>query len=134
VFTDGTAREIPPPRAAGAAAGREGTLVGEVRAHLENLPDETPHISYGALARALGHWAPGSVARITRALETTMREDAAAGRALIAARAVSRTGDGLPAKGFFDLARSLGRWPEEGQSQADFHAGELARLRQDRSA
>lgn len=129
VFTDGTAREIPPPRAISAAASRERDLVDRVRAHLEGLPVENPLITYGALARALGHWAPGSVGRITRALETTMREDAAAGRAFIAARAVSRGREGLPARGFFDLARTLSRGPENGESDQEFHAREVAALR-----
>lgn len=128
VFTDGTAREIPPPRAMGAAASREQDLVDRVRAHLEDLPVENPLITYGALARALGHWAPGSVGRITRALETTMREDAAAGRPFIAARGISRGREGLPARGFFDLARTLSRGSEEGESDQEFHAREHARL------
>lgn len=128
VFTDGTAREVPPPRAIDAAASREKDLVDRVRAHLQGLPDETPLISYGALARALGHWAPGSVGRITRALETTMREDAAAGRAFIAARVVSRGREGLPARGFFDLARTLSRGPVDGESDEAFHARERTRL------
>jgi len=131
VFTDGTAREIPPPRATGAAASREQDLVARVRAHLEDLPVENPLITYGALARALGHWAPGSIGRITRALETTMREDAAAGRPFIAARAVSRRREGLPARGFFDLARTLSLGPEEGESDQEFHAREHARLSQE---
>ncbi len=134
VFTDGTAREIPPPRAANAAANREQDLVARARAHLEGLPPETPHISYGTLARALGHWAPGSVARITRALEVTMREDACAGHPLIAARAVNRGPAGLPGRGYFDLARVLGIGPEAGESDQDFHAREIARLDQHRTA
>jgi hypothetical protein len=54
-----------------------------------------------------------------------MREDAAAGRPFIAARAVSRARTGLPGKGFFDLARALARGPEEGESEREFHAREL---------
>lgn len=133
VFTDGTAREIPPPRTIDAAASREQDLVARVRAHLEGLPVENPLITYGALARALGHWAPGSVGRITRALETTMREDAAAARAFIAARAVSRGREGLPARGFFDLAQTLSRGAEEGESDQEFHGRELAALRKSAS-
>jgi hypothetical protein len=130
MLTDGTAREIPPPRAIDAAASREQDFADRVRAHLEDLPVENPLITYGALARALGHWAPGSVGRITRALETTMREDAAAGRAFIAALAVSRGREGLPARGFFDLARTLSLGPEEGESDQEFHARERTRLAQ----
>ena len=89
--------------------------------------DKTP-ITYGTLARALGLWLPGSVRRVTRALEITMREDAAADRPFIAARVVSRGGDGLPGRGFFDLAQSLSRGPGSGESDRDFHARETARL------
>jgi hypothetical protein len=132
VFTDGTAREIPPPRTIEAAAGKQTELAGQVRAHLETLTGANPRITYGALARALGHWAPGSVGRITRALEVTMHEDAGAGRPFIAARAVSRGPEGISAKGFFDLARSLGRGPAAGETDADYHAREAAMLAQDR--
>ncbi|PKP67409.1 MAG: hypothetical protein CVT86_01790 [Alphaproteobacteria bacterium HGW-Alphaproteobacteria-8] len=109
-----------------AAAGKEQDLPNRVRAHLESLsPDRIP-ITYGSLARALGLWMPGSVGKIAAALETTMREDAAAGRPFIAARAVSRGRSGLPGKGFFDLARALGRGPQEGESELEFHARELS--------
>ena len=124
----GAAREIPPPRVIEAAAGKEQSLPNRVRAHLEALsPDEIP-ISYGALARALGLWMPGSVGKVTAALETTMHEDAAAGRPFIAARAVSRGRPELPGKGFFDLARGLARGPRQGESDAAFHAREHQRL------
>ena len=128
ILADGSAREIPPPRAANAAANLEQDLVANVRAYLEPLSDAAAPVTYGKLARALGLWAPGSVGRITRALETTMREDAAAHRPFIAARAVSRGRDGLPGQGFFDFARSLARGPEEGETDQDFHAREIARL------
>ena len=103
-------------------------LAGGVRAHLAGLqPGDVP-VTYGALARALGLWAPGSVRRVTRALETTMREDAAADRPFIAARVVSRGRDRLPGEGFFELARALSRGPAPGEAQDTFHAGELERL------
>ncbi len=124
----GAAREIPPPRAIAAPAVREPDLPNRVRAHLEALAEDEAPITYGALARALGLWMPGSVARVTRALETTMREDAAAGRPFIAARAVSRGRETLPGPGFFDLARSLSRGPRDGQSEQTFHLSELRRL------
>lgn len=128
VRPDGTAREIPPPRSTEVAADKEHDLANRVRDHLEGLdPDRTP-ITYGALARALGLWAPGSVKRVTRALEITMREDAAAGRPFIAARVVSRAGDGLPGRGFFDLARRLSRGPAADETDRDFHLRETARL------
>jgi len=144
IAPDGSAREIPPPRlipargdqadaAAPAPDGAADDLPARVRAHLEALPAEAEPVTYGALARALGFWAPGSVRRITAALEATMREDAAAGRPFIAARTVSRAGVGLPGRGFFDTARALGRGPREGagdgQGDGDWEAAFLARER-----
>jgi len=57
-----------------------------------------------------------------------MREDAAQSRPFIAARVISRAGEGLPAEGFFDLARTLSRGPRDGESERDFHAREISRL------
>jgi len=127
IAPDGSAREIPPPRPATAAGGAERGLADRVRAYLDALPADKPTVTYGALARAMGLWAPGSVRRITRVLETTMREDAAAGRPFVAARAVSRAGGGLPGRGFFDLAHMLGRGPRAGETDDAFHRRELAR-------
>jgi len=124
----GAAREIPPPRVIEAAAGKEQELPNRVRDHLETLPPDEIPITYGTLARTLGLWMPGAVGKITAALETTMREDAAAGRPFIAARVVSRGRDGLPGKGFFDFARILSRGPQHEESDAAFHARELQGL------
>lgn len=128
IDSSGAAREIPPPRMIEAASDRERDLSDRVRAHLQGLGVQDMPITYGALARALGLWMPGSVGKVTRALEKTMREDAAAGRPFVAARAVSRGGDGLPGQGFFDLARTLSRGPQEGETKRDFHNRELQRL------
>jgi Fe-S cluster biogenesis protein NfuA len=124
----GAAREIPPPRVAEAASAKEKALSDRVRAHLEGLAETDVPITYGALARALGLWAPGSIAKVTRALETTMREDAAADRPFIAARAVNRGRDKLPGKGYFDLACALSRGPRHSENDAESHARELRRL------
>lgn len=137
--TDGTGSAISPVVGAAAArpspdASREAPsdaippMATLVRRYLESLPPSAPTVGYGALARALGLWQPGSVRRITRALEDTMREDACEGRPFIAARAVSRATDGLPAKGFFDLARDLSRGPRENETKRAFHAREIERL------
>ncbi|MGI3210404.1 DUF6522 family protein [Roseovarius tibetensis] len=128
VRADGTAREIPPPRASEVAADKEQELANRVRAHLDGLDDADIPITYGALARGLGLWLPGSVRRVTRALEITMHEDATANRPFIAARAVSRGREGLPGQGFFDMARRLSRGPEPGESDRDFHAREVTQL------
>lgn len=128
IDVNGAAREIPPPRVVEAAAAKEKDLSNRVRAHLEGLTENEIPITYGALARELGLWTPGSVAKVTRALETTMREDAAADRPFIAARAVNRGRDKCPGKGYFDLARALSRGPRTGESESDSHALELRRL------
>lgn len=130
VDADGGAREVPPPRPAAASKGSKPDLPERVRIYLERLRDDQTPISYGALARALGLWMPGSVGKVAKALETTMREDADAGRPFIAARAASRGRAGLPGKGFFELARSLSRGPQDGESEPEFHARELRRLRE----
>jgi len=99
--------EVPPPRRPPPEKAKDPSLADRLRAHLERLsPDEIP-ITYGALARAVGLYLPGSVRKVTAALETTMREDAAAGRPFVAAQVVNRH-SGLPGQGFFDLADQLG--------------------------
>ncbi len=128
IAEDGSAREIPPPPPAEDAAGQESALSARVRAYLVGLKGDTATVTYGALARALGLWQPGSVRRVTAALESTMRADAAEGRPFIAARAVGRGRDALPGKGFFDLAVALGRGPTAGESEQDYHARELSGL------
>ncbi len=128
VLPDGSAREIPPPREIGSAALREQDMADRLRAHLGALSDSEAPVTYGALARALGLWAPGSIRQVTRALETTMRQDASAGRPFIAARAVNRGTEALPGKGFFDLARALSRGPHDGESEHAFHQRELGQL------
>jgi Fe-S cluster biogenesis protein NfuA len=109
-------------------ASTHAPLADRVRQYLEALPPSAPMTSYGALARTLGLWLPGSVRKVTRALEDTMREDAHTGRPFVAARAVSRATDGLPGKGFFDLARELARGPREDETDRAFHTREINRL------
>ncbi|MCC5992556.1 MAG: NifU family protein [Rhodobacteraceae bacterium] len=130
IDASGAAREIPPPRMAVTGTQQERDLAARVRAHLAALPPQAVPVTYGALARALGLWAPGSIRKVTRALEITMREDAAQNRPFIAARAVSRGRDGLPGEGFFSFARSVGRGPDAGESDQAFHAREIAQLGQ----
>tara|TARA_R110002096_G_scaffold383566_5_gene577447 strand:- start:2395 stop:3573 length:1179 start_codon:yes stop_codon:yes gene_type:complete len=125
VLPDGTAREVPPPRPPSASERAINDLPRRVRACLDALPPATLPITYGRLARGLGMYAPGSVRKITAALEATMREDAAANRPFIAARVVSRGPAQSPGKGFFDLARALGRGPQPEESDLDFHRRQL---------
>jgi Fe-S cluster biogenesis protein NfuA len=104
---DGRMFEVPPPRRPTPEAARPRRLADRLRAHLERLSPEEIPITYGALARAVGLYLPGSVRKVTKALETTMREDAAAGRPFVAARVVNRH-SGVPGQGFFDMAEQLG--------------------------
>lgn len=126
----GPVSEMPPSDVVPVAAtsDEDPSLAIRIRSHLEALAPSAPTISYGALARVLGLWQPGSVRRITRALEDTMREDAHAGRPFIAARVVSRATYGLPAKGFFDLARDLSQGHLKNDTERAFHAREMERL------
>ena len=56
-----------------------------------------------------------------------MEEDAAADRPFIAALVISKARGGLPAAGFFDCARRLGRFAgdPDGLDAWSFHAAEL---------
>ena len=121
VLADGTAREVPPPRAKLIDANIAETLADQVRRYLQNLPEDNVPITYGKLARALGHWAPGSIAKITKALEVTMCEDAVTGVPFIAARVVSRGEDKLPGIGFFELVHGLKKGPMSDETEREFH-------------
>ena len=95
-----------------------------VRAFLEGAAKRRILVTYQELAKALDILPPRSIHRVTEALERLMEEDAAADRPFIAALAISKTRGGLPAPGFFDCARRLGRFAD-GQDARTFHAAEL---------
>ena len=123
---DGSAREVPPPRGAG---DDDAALRQKIRAELAAAgPGELP-LTYGALARALGMYMPGAVRRVTRALEGTMAEDAAAGRPFLAALVVSRMRGQKPGRGFFEEAARLGRGPAAGEDEDAWWAREMAAAR-----
>lgn len=82
-------------------------------------------MAYGDLARALALPNPGSIARLTDALEAMMIEDAAKGRPMRAVLCRAKLND-LPAVGFFELATQLGRF--DGQDPVGFVASERAAL------
>lgn len=124
ILPDGSAREVPPPRQISPAEQAALTFPRKVRAYLESLPAESIPITYGQLARGLGMYAPGSVRKVTAALEDLMREDSVTDRPFIAARVVGRGAGGIPRRGFFDLARTLGRMT--GESEREFHERELS--------
>jgi len=101
------------------------SLPGLVEA-LEDLASRGQVMSYGDLARALALPVPGSIVRLTQALEALMVEDAAKGRPLRAALCHARLTQDLPAQGFFDKAMELGRF--DGTDPAGFVRTERARL------
>ncbi|MDZ4136276.1 MAG: DUF6522 family protein, partial [Paracoccaceae bacterium] len=122
---DGTAHEIPPPRAVAAAAKAGASLQRKIRAFLVARYREDMPVTYGQLARAMGLDRPGAIAQITQAMEATMTEDARAARPFLAALVVSRAEGGTPGRGFFDHARSLGRGPALGEDDRAFHEREF---------
>lgn len=125
ISPDGTAYEVPPPRLP-PNAEPASSLPDRVRAFLKELSIEDSPISYGHLARRLNMYAPGSIRKITNALEVTMREDSEAGRPFIAARVVGRGPAQLPGNGFFDLADALGRGQPPNETKQSFHQRLLA--------
>ncbi|WP_099824665.1 NifU family protein [Oceaniglobus indicus] len=120
VGPDGSAYEIPPPRSA-RTNNYAPSLAAKIRVYLEKLPAGDLPVTYGRLARGLRMFAPGSIRRVTEALETTMRQDADAGRPFIAARVVGRGSGKLPGNGFFELAEKLGQSPQAGETRQAFH-------------
>ena len=93
---------------------------------LAKLAQHGQTISYGALARQLEIAGPGSVAKLTAALEALMVEDTELGRPLRAALCHSRLSGDLPAQGFFEKAQALGRF--DGTDPVSFVKTERARL------
>lgn len=109
-----------------AAATR--ALAPRVRAHLRAVAARATPITYQALAQALALAPPRTIHRVAIALEHLMQEDAANGHPFIAALVVSKARGGLPAPGFFDAARRLGRFggADASASASAFHAAAFA--------
>ncbi|MFN4057476.1 MAG: hypothetical protein ACK4HW_04755 [Roseinatronobacter sp.] len=103
-------------------------MIAGLDAALADLAARQTVTTYGALAAQLGLDGPGRIARLTDALEASMMQDAQAGRPLRAARVLSRASDGLPARGFFQVAQALGLYhgPADGPEARAFHARQLA--------
>jgi hypothetical protein len=99
----------------------------KARVFLENFAKRRTPITYQEPAKALQILPPHSIQQVTQAPERLVEEDAAAGRPLIAALAISKARGGLPASGLFDCARRLGRFAgdPDGQDAWSFHAAEL---------
>jgi len=126
IAADGTAREIPAPRAALKAAAAGSALRDRIRAHLGKLPAADVPMTYGKLAGAMGLYLPGSIAQVTQALEATMVEDAENGAPFLASLVVSKVGHGNVAKGFLQQALALGRGPGFGEDDRAYYKREFA--------
>ena len=87
-------------------------------------------VTYAEMADAADIPAPQRIHKLTLWLESTMRQDLAAGQPLRAALVISRNRNGLPAPGFFLLCQELGLYQgaETGADAAQFHQTMLAAL------
>lgn len=95
---------------ASAATVAAEVLALRVRTYLSQIAGQTTPITYQALAEALHLSPPNTIHQLTVALERLIEEDAITARPLIAALVVSKARGGLPAPGFFDCARRVGRF------------------------
>ena len=111
-----------------ATSSHHDRLAEQLRTCLQNMAAAGLTITYGGLARLLELPPPNTIHQITVALECLMEEDAEAGRPFIAALVLSKARGGLPAVGFFDCARRLGRFTGDpnGMENRSFHASELS--------
>jgi len=103
------------------------TIAPRLRAHLQKIAERRVPTTYQDLATALALTPPNTIHQVTEALEHLMVEDAATDRPFIAAIAIGKARGGLPAPGFFDRARRLGRFAgdEAGLAAWAFHAREF---------
>ena len=87
-------------------------------------------VTYAEMADAANIPAPQRIHKLTLWLETTMRQDHAAGQPLRAALVISRNRNGLPAPGFFLLCHELGiyKGAETGADATQFHQTIIAAL------
>lgn len=111
-------------------ASHVNTLANQLVPILEATAAQRATVTYAELARAAKVTPPHSIHRTTEALETLMARDAAAGRPLLAAVAVSAKRGGPPGPGFFQTARDIGVYfgPDHGPQAETFHRIELNRV------
>ncbi|RUR37953.1 hypothetical protein [Vreelandella populi] len=95
-----------------------------VRQLLTAAPDKALPMTYQQVAASMGLTPPGTIQRVTQALEQLMRDDAATHQPFIAALVVSRRGDNMPGAGFFELAVALGRFPADSTQHAKAYRAE----------
>lgn len=85
-------------------------LSQRIREYLCEIAGIAQPVTYQALAKALEILPPNTIHQLTVALERLIEEDAAAARPLIAALVISKARSGLPAPGFFECAKRVGRF------------------------
>lgn len=105
-----------------------------LRQLLHSVPRDALPLTYQQVATALALTPPRTIAQVTQALEQLMREDAAQQKPFISALVVSRRGEGLPAKGFFELAVALGRFPADAAEHPEAYHAEFQRAFNNRQA
>lgn len=105
----------------------DSALVEKLRGALLNCALTGQTVTYNDLAARVDFPGPHRIHRLTELLEAMIREDHAAGRPLLAAMAVSRSQNGIPERGFFQLLAELGRYdgPDLGPAAAEAHGQEL---------
>lgn len=110
----------------GDGIGRK-TIASRLREHLKVIASRRVPTTYQELAKILELTPPHTIHQLTVALEYLMAEDATNNAPFIAAIVISKARGGLPAPGFFDCARRLGRFAgdEAGLEAWAFHAQEL---------
>lgn len=101
-----------------------------LEAALEDCARQRVTLTYGQMAERLDIDGPLRIAKLTGALEILMEHDAKTLQPLRAALVVGRSTDGLPARGFFQKAHSLGlcEYPISPTLARDFHARQLKDL------
>lgn len=128
---DGRGASVPPDACEAATFVAETDLDTGIDAGLDaalnDLSKSQTFTTYGALARALNIPGPGSIAKLTAALERTMAQDATNNRPLRAARVVARVPGTLPAPGFFAHATALNLYhgADTGPDAEAFHRAQL---------
>lgn len=110
-----------------ATTSTEVGLALRIRRFLCQNARETTPITYQALAKSMVLSPPNTIHQITTALEFLIEEDAIAAHPLIAALVISKARGGLPAVGFFDCARRVGRFDGDpsGPEAPAFYAAEF---------
>ena len=73
----------------------------------------------------MGLYMPGSIGKVTQALEATMVLDVENDVPFLASLVVSKIGQGNAAKGFFQQALALGRGPGFGEDEQSYHQREF---------